>query len=343
MDELAVKTVKNGFQSFQTSIKFRTTDKPNDIIQQAISRDPKIKYYLHSFLVVGIFGGYEIRAQYIHKDTDRADIQIVISQDECEKLICQYVGKYKKKLIAVAKGNIDLSKAMKTFHEKHASFYPNLTNTSGINYHSSPEYTVFEFKFEYRIGQVKLAQMEQEVSSEIDRVSMLLFKPNMPNEAKIYLAHNYLATTVDYVDDDDNRLDLSYTQSAYGALIKKQCVCQGFAEAFKRLMDVAKIDCNVIYGQNIGSTVLHAWNLVALGNGSSFYHIDVTWDATGTRPGYLYFCKNDIFFNGKRTWNREYNPKCNGTFPVLSMARKYVMLNKQKLVSGGIDSKVLDC
>ena len=343
MDEPAVKTVKDGFQRFQTSIFFKTRGKPGDVIRQAISEDPIIQYYLHSYSVGGLLGSYEIKAQYIHKDTDRSDIQIVMSQDECEKLICQYVGKYKKKLITVAKCNLELNKAIKAFREKHASFYPNLTKISGLNYHSDSECSVFEFSFEYRIGQVKLAMMEKEVDSEVNRLSRLLFKSNMPNEVKIYLAHNYLATTVKYVDNDDNSLDLSYTQSAYGALIKKQCVCQGFSEAFKRLMDAGKIECRVIYGQTNESTELHAWNLVTLGNGSGYYHIDVTWDSADIKPGYLYFCKNDAFFNGKRTWNKEYTPKCSGTYPALAMARKYVFQNKSKLISEGINSKILDC
>lgn len=343
MDEQAVITIKEGFRSFQPTIRFRSAGNPNTVIRQAISEDPAIIYYLHSYVVSGVFGGYEIRAQYIHKDTDRADIQMVLSQTECEKLICQYVGSYRKKLIAIAKGSLNLGEAMKSFHEKHGSFYPNLTNIKGMNYHSNPDYSVFEFCFEYRIGQVKLAQMEQEVNNEVKRIAGLLFKPNMPAESKIYLAHNYLATTVEYVNDDDNRLDLSYTQSAYGALIKKQCVCQGFAEAFKRLIDVAGVDCTVIYGQITGSSTLHAWNLVSLGSGSSYYHIDVTWDAAGDRPGYIYFCKSDAYFNGKRSWNKEYNPVCTGSYPVLAIARKYVSQNKANLIAGGIDKKILDC
>ena len=343
MDVQAVKTVKSGFQAFNQVIAFRTLDDVSNVIKCAINEDPKITYYLHSYSCSGTAGSYELKAQYIHKDTDKSDIQIALSMNECEELLCTYVGKYRKKLIIIARGNLNLNKALDSFYEKHASFYPNLTNTQCKQYHSNQSYSVFEFSFTYRIGWVKLAQMEMEVDSEVERIAKALFIPDLSNEAKVYLAHNYLAVNVEYVNSRDNRLDLSYTQSAYGALIKKQCVCQGYAEAFKRLMDYGGVECYVIYGQTIGSSTFHAWNIVSLTRGGNYYHIDVTWDASGDKPAYTYFCKNDAFFKGKRSWNTEYNPKCSGTYPVLAVARKKVMLNKTKLISNGIDATILDC
>lgn len=343
MDDYVIRTVEEALRNFRPVIRFKTYDNPDDIIQRAISNDPKITYYLHSYSASVIPGGYEIKAQYIHKDTSRADIQIVMSQSECEEMICQYIGKYRKKLIAIAKGNMDFEASISCFSEKHATFYPNLTSIGGINYHSNSFYSVFEFSFKYRIGRVKLAQMELEVKSEVKRIAQSLFIPGLSSAAKIYLAHNYLAVNVKYANLDDNVLEQSYTQSAYGALIRKKCVCQGFAEAFKRLMDYCGISCYVIYGRTSGSSALHAWNLVSLGMGSSFYHIDVTWDSADGKPSYTYFCRNDAYFDGKRSWNKEYNPKCCGSYPVLAVARKTVLQNKTKLISNGIDEAILDC
>lgn len=343
MDYQAIKTVREGLQSFLSTICFHTSENPYTVIEQAIDGDPKITYYLHSYTVSGFLGEYELKAQFIHKDTDSSDVLVVLSQSECEELICHFVGEYRKKLIVIAKNDVNLRETVNSFNEKHASFYPNLIGIKGFNYHSNPIYSVYEFTFEYRIGRVKLAQMEQEVDAEVRRIATTLFISGISNEEKIYLAHNYLATSVEYVDSNNNRLDLSYTQSAYGALIRKQCVCQGFAEAFKRLMDCGGIDCSVIYGRILGSSDLHAWNIVSLGKGGSFYHVDVTWDSIGKKPNYTYFCKNDLFFEGKRSWNKEYNPKCLGTYPVLAIARKKVKQNKVKLISSGVDTVILDC
>lgn len=343
MDTFSEKLIANGMLAFRPTIRFNTWEDPVAVVKAAINANPKIAYYLHSCTVEGGLNLYTITAQYIHKETKLSDICVVNTGEECLRYMCQYVGDYKKKLIIVVNNTVDLSKASNEFHVKHAPFYPNLVSISSKGYHSYGEYTVFEFGFTYRIGQVKLNMMEQEVDAEVERIADLLFLPGMPAEAKVYLAHNYLAANVVYRDNDQNSLQSSYTQSAYGALIKRECVCQGYAEAFKRLMDHAGIDCDIVCGQVVGSTEYHAWNIVSVGQGNDYYHIDVTWDAKGGRPAYQHFCKEDGHFVGNRIWNRELNHKCAGQRPVLSVARNYVCQNKQLLLSRGIDPKVLDC
>lgn len=343
MDKITQKAIADGMLAFKPSISFTTNGNPTEIIKAAINSNPKIAYYLHSCSVSGLMNRYEIKAQYIHKDTKLSEICTVDSGEECLQYMCQYVGNYKKKMIVVVKNTVDLSRVVNEFHEKYEPFYSNLVRTSASGYHSYGEYTVYEFVFEYRIGQVKLNMMEREVDAEVERIAKLLFSPGMPVEAKIYLAHNYLASTVVYKDNNKNSLDTSYTQSAYGALIKHECVCQGYAEAFKRIMDYAGIQCDIVCGQIVGSTEYHAWNIISLGKDDDFYHIDVTWDSAGGRPGYIYFCKNDSHFAGKRIWNRELNQACLGRYAVLSMARKYIYQNKKALLSKGIPQKVIDC
>lgn len=343
MDKNAQKTIVDGMLAFKPSIVFTTSSNPTETVKAAINSNPKIAYYLHGYSISGMMNRYEVRSQYIHKDTKLSEICTVNSGEECLRYMCQYVGNYKKKLIVVVKNSVDLSKVSNEFHEKHAPFYSNLVSISTSGYHSYGEYAVFEFGFAYRIGQVKLNMMEREVDAEVARIAKLLFSPGMPVEAKIYLAHNYLAANVVYKDKNANSLDSSYTQSAYGALIKHECVCQGYAEAFKRIMDYAGIQCDIVCGQIVGSTEYHAWNIVSLGKEDDFYHIDVTWDSAGRRPGYMYFCKNDSHFVGKRIWNRELNQACQGRYAVLSIARRYIYQNKNALLSKGIDRKVLDC
>lgn len=343
MDKIAQKTIVDGMLAFKPSISFTTSSNPTETVKAAINSNPKTAYYLHGCSIFGSMNHYEVRAQYIHKDTKLSEICVVNSGEECLRYMCQYVGNYKKKMIVVVNNSVDLSKILDEFYEKHAAFYSNLVSTSTRGYHSYGEYTVFEYEFEYRIGQVKLNMMEREVDAEVARIAKLLFSPGMPVEAKIYLAHNYLASNVLYKDKNKNSLDSSYTQSAYGALIKHECVCQGYAEAFKRIMDYAGIQCDIVSGQIVGSTEYHAWNIVSLGKDDSFYHIDVTWDSAGGRPGYMYFCKNDSHFIGKRIWNRELIQPCLGRYAVLSIARKYIYQNKNVLLSKGIDRKVLDC
>ncbi len=336
------QNIARAMLSFQAVIPFKAYGDPLAAVKGAISSNPKIVYYLHSCSLYGTHGGYEIRAQYIHKDTSPRDVYVADSEDECLEHICRCVGDYKKRLITVVKNTLDVGRVVNEFHIKHAPFYSNLVKISTSGYHAYADRTAVEFGFEYRIGQVKLNMMERQVDDEVERIASLLFTPDMPDTVKVYLAHNYLAVSVLYRNNKDNPLDTSYTQSAYGALIKKECVCQGFAEAFKRIMDRAGVECEVVCGQTVGSSEHHAWNTVTLGDDGSRYHIDVTWDAAGSSPDYTYYCKNDAFFVGNRTWNKELCAPCNGRLAVLSLARRYVYLNKGKLLAKGIDERILD-
>jgi len=343
MDTVIQEKIAKEMFEFKKAIRFTTNDDGVKTVMAAINSNPKIVYFLHSCSISGVRNSYEITAQYIHKDTKLSDIHAVHSKEECMQYMRQFVGNYKKKLIIVAQKSVDIDNVREEFHEKHAPFFSNLTNVSILEYHAYGDYSVFEFDFTYRIGQVMLNTMELEVDAEVKRISELLFTPDMPVEVKVYLAHNYLASTTDYVDNDSNSLDLSYTQSAYGALIKHKCVCQGYAEAFKRIMDYNGIECDVVCGEIVGSDEYHAWNIISLGKGKGYTHIDVTWDSRRRKPHYLYFCKGDSFFEDKRIWNRKLNHKCSSSFTSLSSARRYVYINKNALLKKGIDPVILDC
>jgi hypothetical protein len=286
---------------------------------------------------------YEVIPRYTNQTVPQDRIWVAKSHDAAVRLLCSGAGAFRRQVPMVIRKTMDAQKVMDEFHEKHAAFYSNLTEISYQRCDLTGNYAVVDFGFTYRIGEVKLKMMEQELAAEVDRICKLLFLPDMPLEAKLYLAHNYLCTTVDYVDSDRNDLDKGYTQSAYGALIRHRCVCQGFAEAFKRIMDRAGIDCQVVAGQIVGSDEHHAWNIVDLKKEDGFVHMDVTWDAAGQRPQYVYFGKSDRFFEGKRIWPRELHPVCSGRYSILSTARRYVYLHRDELLARGISHSVLDC
>ncbi len=57
--------------------------------------------------------------------------------------------------------------------------------------------------------------------------------------------------------------------NAYGALINGDCVCEGYAEAYKMLCDYANIPCILVNGY------MHEYNMVYMGG--KWYNVDVTW------------------------------------------------------------------
>ena len=118
----------------------------------------------------------------------------------------------------------------------------------------------------------------------------------------IKMVHDYLIDNVEY----DETLSKPNIYNLYGALINKQCVCEGYSEAFKYIMDSLNIPCVIVSGKatnSEGKNENHAWNYVQL-NGS-WYAIDCTWDdpillggATLTNSvKYQYFLKGSKEFN----------------------------------------------
>lgn len=69
---------------------------------------------------------------------------------------------------------------------------------------------------------------------------------------------------------------------------KYYTVCDGYARAYKILMDKAGIPTDYVSGSNRFNSNLsgHAWNLVKLDG--TWYHVDVTWDDNNVTLGYNY-------------------------------------------------------
>ena len=81
--------------------------------------------------------------------------------------------------------------------------------------------------------------------------------------------HDKLISEVSYNKKGKN------AHSAYGALIDRQCVCEGYAEIFQYLLYKRGILALRVTGIS-GRGGRHAWNIVRI-NGE-YYHVDVTWD-----------------------------------------------------------------
>lgn len=111
---------------------------------------------------------------------------------------------------------------------------------------------------------------------------------------QIKQVHDILIDKINY--DSNSSSDLSH--GVYGALVNNLAVCDGYAKAFKYILDNLGISCVEIcgVGQNSSGTVEnHAWNDVLI-NGT-WYAVDVTWDdpiIVGGNGGSL---TNDLRYN----------------------------------------------
>ncbi|WP_026525111.1 transglutaminase domain-containing protein [Butyrivibrio sp. MB2005] len=82
------------------------------------------------------------------------------------------------------------------------------------------------------------------------------------------LLHDKLVELVTYKHGQEH-------QTAYGALINHECVCNGYAHAYQLLLNCAGIEAIVQYGYGAGEQ--HAWNQIQLQD-NEWYEVDSTWD-----------------------------------------------------------------
>lgn len=123
---------------------------------------------------------------------------------------------------------------------------------------------------------------------------------------KVRYIHDLIIDNVAYaIDQNPNNGNL------YGALVNNKAVCEGYADAFKYMLDQLEIPCVEVFGDAVaedGSTESHAWDYIKMDNGK-WYGIDVTWDdpivygAGGitSKTKYRYFLKgSDSFLKSHR-------------------------------------------
>ena len=137
-----------------------------------------------------------------------------------------------------------------------------------------------------------------------------IIKKGMTRKQKLKAIHDYLVRYCVY-EDDDSIDDDAYT--AYGCLIKKSAVCQGYAAAFNLLAQKAGIPSIAVCGYAGG--ISHAWNYVK--NGSGYYYIDTTWDDPVPDQGskaavsqkYFYLTQKQLEKKYTHSWDKTENAK----------------------------------
>lgn len=112
--------------------------------------------------------------------------------------------------------------------------------------------------------------------NQVDQiVDNILSGANGTTYDKVKYVHDWIVDNFDY--DTENRKD---KDNIYGAFINKTVVCEGYAEAFKYMLDKLNIPCVLVYGEGIdneGKTETHAWNYVKMPD-EKWYAVDTTWD-----------------------------------------------------------------
>lgn len=339
MNPNVIKTAEQ-MKDFQEHIHLDAGSVETDFFNQSVERCPQLLYYIHKVSFSSGESGLTMNVQYRNQSYPLKNIRVAAPND-IERLFRQSLEQFENKLVVIVPANTNMKRKIESYKTRFMGFYPNCVESTWktIRFESC-RYKILEVINSYRIGTVMLKMMDLEVSEKVDSLVSFLFPIEMPASAKCFIAHNYLADTIEYcMGNESDPLNMSWMQSAYGALILKKCVCQGLAESYKRILNHAGVPCEFVSGQVLGDDGgPHAWNIVQLDKGRHT-HIDVTYDLgkTGMKTEYLF--RGDSFFNGKRTWDRYNNSPCTEEKNALKEAVEFCRYHRQKLLAAGLDEK----
>ena len=128
----------------------------------------------------------------------------------------------------------------------------------------------------YRSGNIEsLSTEEQQVLDVALNVINSKISENASDYEKQLIVHDYIVANCVYDSVNyDNDTIPNTSRTSYGALVLGVAICQGYSSAFKLLMDMLGIECDIITGLANGES--HAWNRVKIDG--DYYLVDVTWD-----------------------------------------------------------------
>ena len=118
------------------------------------------------------------------------------------------------------------------------------------------------------------------VNSAINDIKRVASQLKMETEGysqidKIKFVHDYLVKNTEY----DISLEKHNIHNIYGALINKFAVCEGYAKAFKYILDVLEVPSIIVVGNATNADGIeekHSWNYIYIDG--KWYGMDVTFD-----------------------------------------------------------------
>jgi len=245
---------------------------------------------------------------YYYNQLDLEQKKMYIKLDEA-------VNSYKEKVILTKKLTDNIhDKVLDVFA---AYFYDNpecyyISNEYNL---TTRNYGLYQYAFielTYTVEGQKLIEFKnQELQKAADDLINSCIKPGMTDFEKEKAIHDELVKKVSYYEykDIDNIPALAHT--AYGALVDKRAVCDGYSKAYKLVLDKLGIESIIISG--VVDNLPHAWNLVKLDG--NYYHVDVTSDKLDDKSTryvvHTYFNVTDEEILDTHTINGRFDvPKC---------------------------------
>lgn len=219
---------------------------------------------------------------------------------------------YKNALKALKKRDYSTS-----FYAEDAMYYD--TFVLALQHHPEYNYNLMIWKstdgtFGYRpgdkLGASAIKSKMTKAANKADAIIKKIIKSGMTKKQKLKAIHDYLVKNCVY-DEGVSVTGYDDAFTAYGCLIKKEAVCQGYAAAFNLLAQKAGIYSIAVTGDAGGGS--HAWNYVK--NGSAYRYIDVTWDdpvpdgGSKAKVSQKYFYLTQTKLDKTHTWDKTEHAK----------------------------------
>lgn len=174
--------------------------------------------------------------------------------------------------------------------------YPQIASVISYEYTVDEQEKVYGLWPKYNVSQKEVAAKTAQIEQAAQAVISSAITPDMTQLQKIVAIHDYLVLNCSY----DTRVETNNAPhdafTAYGALVNKIAVCQGYSAAFQLLMQKLQIPGIVVQSTPMN----HAWNMVRYEG--EWYHIDATWDdPVPDQPGVVQtyaMLKSDVAISG---------------------------------------------
>ena len=169
---------------------------------------------------------------------------------------------------------------------------------------SEPDGSISSFfitNLRYSIQKEEYEGAQRVLAGEVKKAMKLLDGVTDPVK-KALILHDHIVTICDYDEEARDKKDPSpLARTAYSVLVRHRAVCEGYAMAYRYLLNLAGIRSEEVLSDSMN----HCWNYLCL-NGK-WYHVDVTWDDPvyhGRRPkdpaiSHEYFLLSDAKISAK--------------------------------------------
>lgn len=201
-----------------------------------------------------------------------------------------------------------------------------ISNQLTIGYfYSSGKWLISYLQTYYSVSAASITSMRTSYTTAINN-AIKWIPANGTDYQKAKAAHDWLVRNCGYNTKVQARLNAGDSNpsnwykttygnmnpwSAYGALVEKTPVCEGYSLAFIAMMSRANIDADFVKSGDES----HGWNRAKLAN--MWYHLDITWDdplvngkdqGSSATPSTTWFAKSDSYMRSKGGVHSSWTP-----------------------------------